>query len=258
MNVVKWTEEMDSQLRSLVAQHKSTRTISIEMGHSRNAICGRLWRLGIRTTGGSKTVIRSERKQIEALLPELAASGLTRLEASQELTKRLGFEVTHSRVRWIASETGVRFAMGGPPKRQAGEKQPAKRPGSSSPTKEVKPSAQAFQAPKPAVKPTRQEPLVARAGNPDVFTRLLNGAPMPSASNRVRLPDIPGPRQCKFIVGDIREPGAYWCGDAVAELSSYCPCHRVITSSASLPSDRARAREMLESADGGEQQAAAS
>jgi hypothetical protein len=258
MNKITWTQELDDRLRELAAKNNSTRMIAIEMGISRNAACGRMWRIGISPTGGSKVAVRHERRQIEEMLPGLAALGLTRQEVADELTRRLGFEVPFSRVKWIAGEIGVSFAPVSPPtKKSVATRQETKRPEKAAVKRARKPRAQPAVAtepvnivpvPEPVAKATASVPK--SGGDRSFFARLLNEAPLPSTSRRVALPEIPGRNQCRFIVGDPREPGAFWCGDAVSGASSYCPCHRVITSASSLPSERALAREMLERVDG--------
>lgn len=40
--------------------------------------------------------------------------------------------------------------------------------------------------------------------------------------------DIPGPLGCKWITGDVKQPGAYWCRKPVKQGSCWCPKHHTL------------------------------
>lgn len=46
--------------------------------------------------------------------------------------------------------------------------------------------------------------------------------------DRGSITDIPGPFSCKWITGDVKQPGAYWCRKPVRQGSCWCPKHHAL------------------------------
>lgn len=241
-----YSEEDDARIRAMAAAgHTKREIIAAFPGRSDSSVYERMRKLRVEP----RQDVDPHVERRERMLPrmrELAAADKSASEAARIMTVEFGEPVTKAMLMGWSHRHDIRFKS--QRKRQIALARSSKAHRSRK-SNEMKARRAIDAGPPKEAQPWTPDADFSPNEHADRFTRLLNGAAVPNKSNRVYLPDLPGHKQCRHITGDIREPGAFWCGEPVSEGSSYCPCHRVICTALSRPRDRRWAREILAYAD---------
>lgn len=208
-----WTPEQIDRAKALAADGATGSEIAEALGTSRNAVIGKLHRLGLRIGGdragrpanykGSWTAERT--KQAKALFEQ----GHTYREIAA-LIGGLSGSAVHKHLH------GQAIPLRRTAARIAGRRKPQQ-------------AREVIAAPAPARKP--ELPPAARLSPEDA------DLPLPQ-SRRVQLVDL-RPGQCRWPLGDPLKSGFCFCAaDVAAPGHSYCPSHRMLARGIGTPSER--------------------
>lgn len=243
MNPPRYTAEEDQRIRDMAAAGATVNEIAATFpNRNRNGVYDRMRKLRVKAK--TDPVVHAERRErMIPLVRDLAGEGYSASEAARIMSHQLGENIKKAMVLGLSWRHKITFT--GARKRTATTLSRGTRELRARKSNEMKVVRAKDPGPPKEPKPWTPDADFSPNEHTERFTRLLNGAAVPNKSNRVYLPDLPGPKQCRHITGDIREPGAFWCGEPVSEGSSYSACHRVICTALSKPNDRKRAREIL-------------
>lgn len=216
-----WTSEEDARLAKMIGRHLSPQAIADAMGRTRNAVCGRAFRMKLHfTSKGSATRREPIRQRELARFTEVEDKIIIALAA----TGKSGHDIAEGINRHKSSVVKRARLLG------------AKLNGKDGPRPSAEPRAPAVKAAKVKLNSSNiAGKKESRTHDPVFCHRTPAVAVVPLM---VALVDL-GPDMCRFPVGDTRDEGFGFCGLSKDDGSAYCKAHRRLCHTA--PEDRRRA-----------------